>query len=239
MSPKITLYTDHGCPFSHRVHITLDELNLKYEEVIIDLNTPRPQWYLDINPRGLVPSIKYSVPDLLDEEIVTESAIVCQFLCDSYPSNLLPASKESPTSALTRARMHFFCDTWATKVSTFQFAVMRAEASEKESKAEEWAAVIEKDIEPLLANANPFFGGSKELTFAEVLTAPFLLRVYTFAKDGELIPSSFTKKLDALPNFSRWKKAVEQHENVLRIYDEKKTVDDTKAKLKSMQAAKK
>lgn len=50
-TPKITLYTNHRCPYAQRAHITLDELKLPYEEVIIDLDTPRPQWYLDINPR--------------------------------------------------------------------------------------------------------------------------------------------------------------------------------------------
>jgi glutathione S-transferase len=28
----------------------LKELGLKYDEVIIDLNTPREPWYLEINP---------------------------------------------------------------------------------------------------------------------------------------------------------------------------------------------
>lgn len=110
MAPKITLYTNHKCPHAHRAHITLNELNLPFEEVLIDLDTPRPQWYLDINPRGLVPAIKYSVPGLMDEEIITESGIVALFLCDAFPSHLLPASKESPFSALRRARINFFVD---------------------------------------------------------------------------------------------------------------------------------
>jgi glutathione S-transferase len=76
IQPKITLYTNHLCPFAHRAHITLEELGLDFEEVIIDLDKPREQWYLDINPRGLVPSIKYTVPGLYDEEIITESSIV-------------------------------------------------------------------------------------------------------------------------------------------------------------------
>ena len=50
--PKIHLYTNHKCPFAHRVHIALEELGLPFEETLIDLETPRPQWYLDINPRG-------------------------------------------------------------------------------------------------------------------------------------------------------------------------------------------
>ena len=51
--PKIQLYTNHRCPFAHRAHIVLEELGLPFEETIIDLDTPRPQGYLDINPRGL------------------------------------------------------------------------------------------------------------------------------------------------------------------------------------------
>lgn len=42
--PKIHLYTNHRCPYAHRAHITLEELGLDFEETIIDLDTPRPQW---------------------------------------------------------------------------------------------------------------------------------------------------------------------------------------------------
>ena len=48
--PKITLYTNYGCPYAHRVHIALKELGLPYEEVIIDLDKPREPWYLKVNP---------------------------------------------------------------------------------------------------------------------------------------------------------------------------------------------
>lgn len=47
---KITLYTNHRCPWAHRAHIAIKELGLQYEEVIIDLDTPREPWYLEINP---------------------------------------------------------------------------------------------------------------------------------------------------------------------------------------------
>ncbi len=53
---------------------------------------------------------------------------------------------------------------------------MKAPVDEKQAKVDEWAAAVEKEIEPLLADAGPFFGGSKELTFAEAIVAPFLLR---------------------------------------------------------------
>lgn len=55
-SPKIVLYTNHLCPWAHRAHIALKEIGLEYEEVIIDLNTPREPWYLEINPVSDEPS---------------------------------------------------------------------------------------------------------------------------------------------------------------------------------------
>ena len=238
IAPKITLYTNHGCPFAQRAHITLDELNLAYEEIIIDLETPRPQWYLDINPRGLVPSIKYSIPGALSEEIITESAVVTQFLCDNFPSHLLPASTASPSAALTRARIAFFCQTWNEKISPSQFAVMRAEsAEEKEVKLTESIALIKKEIEPLLANADPFFGGSKDITFAEVFTAPFMQRWVALAEDGEMVPTGLLEELERLPNFGKWMKAVLGHGNATRIFEKEKFVEYSRKRMKKMREA--
>ena len=47
---KITLYTNHRCPWAHRAHIVIKELGLQYDEVIIDLDKPREPWYLEVNP---------------------------------------------------------------------------------------------------------------------------------------------------------------------------------------------
>jgi len=43
---------------AHRAHIALKELQLPYEEVIIDLDKPREEWYLKVNPvRDLLPNL--------------------------------------------------------------------------------------------------------------------------------------------------------------------------------------
>jgi glutathione S-transferase len=240
LPPKITLYTNHGCPFAHRAHIALAELNLPYSEVIIDLTTPRPQWYLDLNPRGLVPTIAYSVPGLLDDEIITESAIVAQFLADAFPGPFLPASKESPTSALARARINFFVDTWTTKVGSNLYPLfMASDVSAKDEIVTKVVAAVEKELEPLLKNAAPFFNGSQELTLAEALVAPFLIRLYDASEDGELAPKALAEKLDSLPNFAKWAKAVRSKESVTQIYDAKKILENTKVRLAKMAADKK
>ena len=112
---------------------------------------------------------------------------------------------------------------------------MRAEsAEEKEIKAKEYIALIEKEIEPLLANANPFFGGSKDLTFAEVFTAPFVMRWVALAEDGEMVPSGLLEKMESLPNFSKWMKAILGHENATRIFGKEEFLDYSRKRLKKM-----
>lgn len=123
---------------------------------------PRTAEYLKINPRGLVPALSYN------GEIIIESAIVAQFLADAYPSHLVPASNE-PGGALRRARIARFVDAYVNKVNSVVFGFYKATA------ADEIDALVEKavqgvvgEVEPLLADAKPFFGGSDKLTLAEV-----------------------------------------------------------------------
>ncbi|CAD0086469.1 unnamed protein product [Aureobasidium vineae] len=228
--PKIKFYTNHRCPYAHRVNITLRELKLPFEEVVIDLDVPRPQWYLDINPQGAVPAIEYSEQDSSHKQIVTESAEIAQFLCEKHPSPLLPALGQ-PNFANRRERMDHFIEVFNTKILRYQFKVMRASnEDEQQTRAKEWADVMSKELEPLLEGATPFLAESKDLTFAEVLAAPFVVRWYILAKDGVLLPSSFKDSMDALPNFSRWRQAIETRESVMG-YDEQEVIDTLKKAL--------
>lgn len=151
---------------AHRAHIALNELGLPFEEVIIDLDTPRSPEYLAINPRGLVPTLKFN------DHIIPESGIVSQFLVDAYPSHLLPPSN-TVEGALRRAKIAFFVDAFFAK---FQSPLMKFTfgKSEEEAQAGVEAAVagLVKEVEPLLADAQPFFGGAEKLTLAEVETPP-------------------------------------------------------------------
>jgi glutathione S-transferase len=227
---KITLYTNHRCPWAHRAHVVIKELGLEYEEVIIDLDTPREPWYLEVNPRGLVPAIKFN------DQIITESGVVSRFLADAYPSHLIP-NTGTVDAALTRARINFFVDTWFDKVGSYWFQILRKDSEdEKEALVKEFVATVGKEIEPLLKDASPFFGGSNKITLAEALTAPFILRVYSFSKNG-LLPKSVVEGFERLPNFNKWANAVVKEESVTYIWDEAQVIPATKKKIESMKAA--
>lgn len=117
--------------------------------------------------------------------------------------------------------------------------MMASSAEDKETKVQVLVDAIQKEIEPLLKGISaekPFFGGSENLTFAEVIAAPFVLRWYALARDGEVVPASMAKKLDALPTFSVWAKAVMKHPSVTKVFPEESAVAGTKRKLASLKA---
>ncbi|KAF2676578.1 hypothetical protein K458DRAFT_396881 [Lentithecium fluviatile CBS 122367] len=169
-----------------------------------------PGTHLEVNPRGLVPSIKF------DGEILTESAIVAQFLVDVYPSHLLPATG-SVEAGLKRARINFFS------------------GYEREQLVKDFVAVVKKDIEPLLKDANPFFGGSEKITLAEAIVAPFILRIFTFAEHG-ILPESLLSSLNYLPNFVKWAAEVIKQESVLYVWDAEAQVATAKKRFAKLQA---
>lgn len=220
---KLTLYTNRKCPFARRVHATLKELSLEYEEVFIDLNTPRPQWYLDINPRGLVPTLKFG------NEIITESSIVCEFLVDAFSPNHILPPPTTPENALFRARAKWFVDTYNTKAISAWFKVIFAPTEQLPEAGKVFVDIIEKEVEPYLASAKPFFGGSDKLTWVEIQLGSFLILPKTFSSEdaGQLLVKEQYERLKALKNFGPWLERVTEHPTILEVFEREEIVKGT------------
>jgi glutathione S-transferase len=108
------------------------------------------------------PTLKYN------DEIIPESAIVSQFLADQHPSHLVKTSSE-PGGALQRARINFFVDAFISKVQpNFYPQILAKTEEEKNEKMNAFINAVAKEVEPILKDAAPFFGGSSRLTLAEV-----------------------------------------------------------------------
>jgi glutathione S-transferase len=202
-----------------------------FKEEIIDLDTPRTPEYLAINPRGLVPSIKYN------GEIFTESAFVSWLLADAYPGTLAPASN-APGGPQQRARISFFVDTYFTKFQSSLFKLFGAKTdAEAEPIIDAAVDQLVKELEPLLKDAKPFFGGSDHITQAEVLTGSFVVRLVSLSKAG-IYPSKLSSSIqERAPNFWKWAEKVAAHPSVTGIYDEGKVIDSTKARIAKARAS--
>lgn len=68
--------------------------------------------------------------------------------------------------------------------------------------------------------------------------APFVIRFETFCEHG-LFPESVAKGFDALPNFSKWSKAVTSQESVTYVFDKQSIANGAKARMEKMKADKK
>ena len=79
------------CPFAQRTVLVLEAKNIPYETINVNLRS-KPQWFLDMNPLGKVPTIK------VKEDIFYESLPVCDYLDEAYPGRKLhPESPEQKT----------------------------------------------------------------------------------------------------------------------------------------------
>ncbi|KAF8421459.1 hypothetical protein EV426DRAFT_536430, partial [Tirmania nivea] len=67
-----------------------------------DLSTPRPQWYLDINPRGLVPTLRYGSEFITEFSIVSEVHFYSKFVLSVHkpinPFAIVPCQCIGPKS---------------------------------------------------------------------------------------------------------------------------------------------
>eukprot|EP00249_Psilotum_nudum_P007628 c20707_g1_i1 orf=112-1008(+) len=90
------------CPFSQRVLLMLEEKGLVYHTQLIDVSN-KPSWFLEANPEGKVPVIKYEGKWVADSDVITE------LLEEKYPEPSLktPAEKVSIGSKIFSSFVKF------------------------------------------------------------------------------------------------------------------------------------
>ncbi|XP_061372224.1 glutathione S-transferase DHAR2-like [Gastrolobium bilobum] len=75
------------CPFSQRVLLTLEEKKIPHNIHLIDLSN-KPQWFLEVNPEGKVPVVKF------DGKWVPDSDVIVGILEEKYPEPPLATPPE-------------------------------------------------------------------------------------------------------------------------------------------------
>lgn len=105
---------------------------------------------------------------VVNGETIIESGIVAQFLADKYAPNHLVRESSAKDGALQRARIAIFVDAFQSKVQAHLFKILGATDEERPAHVDAAVQGVVKEVEPLLQDAKPFFGGSDKITLAEV-----------------------------------------------------------------------
>ncbi|OQV23213.1 putative Glutathione S-transferase omega-2 [Hypsibius exemplaris] len=87
-STGLVLYSMRFCPYCHRVRLVLAAKKIPYEIINIDV-TKKPQWFLNRNPLGKIPTLQEP-----DGTLIYESLLVAEYLDEKFSSGgkLLPAN---------------------------------------------------------------------------------------------------------------------------------------------------
>jgi glutathione S-transferase len=193
---NLKLYGSCFCPFVQRVWISLECKKLDYQYVEVD-PYKKPEWYLKLNPRGLVPTLQDG------DWCCYESTVLMEYLEDLNQGNaLLPADPKK------RAHSRLWTDHINRKILPRFYAYIQAQEPEKQ--AEEGTA-FKDEISKLVDAADPtgpFFLG-KELGFVDIQFAPWVIRLNKVLKPYRGWPEP-----DPNSRWAKWIEAIEENEFV-------------------------
>jgi glutathione S-transferase len=180
----LTLISHDLCPYVQRVAIAMYEKGIGFERISIDLHA-KPDWFLQISPRGKVPVL------LLDDAVLFESNAICEFIEDTQAGPKLHPTDPIPR-AQHRAWMEFasatLADIWGLETAT-EFDPFEA----KRLMVAEKILWVEKAIGP-----GPYFNGT-EFSYVDAAFAPIFRYFDLFEKLAELA------LFDDTPKVRKWR----------------------------------
>ncbi len=161
---KLKLISFKLCPFVKKAEIVLKYKGIQHEVKYVDLASP-PEWFMRISPLKKVPLL------LVDDHIIFESSVICEYLDEAYPNKLHP--KNLILRAENRSWIAFgdacFWDSFyiTVKETKKDFYQVRDDLFSRFDQIEN------------VISQGPFFNGD-ELSLVDIGFAPFIstFRVY-------------------------------------------------------------
>ncbi|CAH1104325.1 unnamed protein product [Psylliodes chrysocephalus] len=199
----LRLYSMKFCPFAQRARLVLNAKNIPHEIININL-IEKPEWYIQINEKGLVPC-------LIDgPKTITESLDIADYLNDKYPEPpLYPADPEAKKRDQELIQ----------KAGPAQGILFKILLSKDDSTTpEEWAKLLVdslQDLENELGQrGTPFFGGENP-GMVDYMIWPWAERAGSITcKLGKKLPL----KDSDIPLLRKWRKSMLQHPVCKELY---------------------
>ncbi|MEN3032581.1 glutathione S-transferase family protein [Chromobacterium amazonense] len=148
MPPKLTLISHLLCPYVQRAVIILQEKQLPYERIDIDLSA-KPDWFLRISPLGKTPVL------LADEQAIFESSVICEYLDE------ITGERMHPAAPITRAQHRAWMEFASSALNAIGAMYNAPDAQTLDAKAGELRAKF-RQLEAALdsaSHAGPYFSG--------------------------------------------------------------------------------
>jgi glutathione S-transferase len=139
MNMELMLYHHPVSTCSQKVRLALAEKGLAFDQHVIDWNKVEhlSDWYLEINPNGVVPTLVHDGQPILD------SSVICEYLEETYPDPTI--SQDSPTGrARMRAWMRYFEEVPTAAIRIPSFNKLFVKALKVDRSASEFEALTEK-----------------------------------------------------------------------------------------------
>ncbi|KAL2113239.1 hypothetical protein VUR80DRAFT_4946 [Thermomyces stellatus] len=200
----LTLYGGWFCPFVQRVWITLHEKGVPHRYV--EINPYRKdRELLDLNPRGLVPTLRVPGGDGAGDRALYESLVVCEYLDEEFGGE---EEKLLPGDAYERARCRLWIDHVATRIVPGFYRVLQHTPEKPYSIAEardEFLGHIKtfvREMDP----RGPWFLGEK-FSLVDVALAPWAKRLFVidhYKDGGSGVPDPGALQGDDSEVWKRW-----------------------------------
>ncbi|WP_026736065.1 glutathione S-transferase family protein [Fischerella sp. PCC 9605] len=160
--PKLKLISHNLCPYVQRAVIVLLEKDISYQREYIELSN-KPAWFLQISPLGKVPVL------LVDDEVLFESAVICEYLDEITSGSLHPAD------SFTKAKHRSWIEFGSSILNSIAGFYNAKEQNLFEAKTQEITQKFQTLEVQLLQG--PFFGG-KNFSLVDAVYGP-IFRYFT------------------------------------------------------------
>ena len=187
----------------------MEEKGIPYQ--YIEVNPyHKPESLLNLNPRGLVPTLEY------DKKPLYESKVVCEFLEDAYPDH---GSKLHPSDPYERAVGRIWTDFITTRIIPSWHKLLQHQPDQASFTLEEARSDLLKALKEFtnaMDETGPYFFGSQPM-MVDFSLAPWAVRLWVFDhfKGGLGIPSDGNGADDK--TWARWRKwaaGIQERESI-------------------------
>ncbi|MCI4376309.1 hypothetical protein PGIGA_G00187130 [Pangasianodon gigas] len=181
---QIRIYSMRFCPYAQRTRLVLSAKGIETETININLKE-KPQWYLEKNPLGLVPTLETS-----SGQVICESAITCEYLDEMYPEKKL-----FPSDPFAKAQQKMLLEEYSKVIPLFYKIPMTRNKGEDVSALE--AELKEKlsKLNKVLVNKKTKYFGGDSVTMIDYLIWPWFERVEAW---------QLKYCLDGTPELNNW-----------------------------------